>query len=96
LPERRRALHPHVEEERLATLYSSPLEPLSSRTSNSTAWRLLPAKALGCDSRVTCWRRLRAWRQAGVWEQLHHRLLNWLGDDGPDHWSRAPIDSVNL
>jgi transposase len=38
---------------------------------SSTAWRLLPAKALGCGSRVTCWRRLRGWQQAGVWEQLH-------------------------
>jgi transposase len=61
---------------------------------SSTAWRLLPAKALGCGSRVTCWRRLRAWQQAGVWEQLHHRLLDWLGDDGQIDWSRASLDSV--
>jgi transposase len=45
-------------------------------------WRLLPAQELGCGSGVTCWRRLRDWQQAGVWEQLHHRLLDWLGDDG--------------
>jgi transposase len=61
---------------------------------SSTAWRLLPAKALGCGSRVTCWRRLRSWQQAGVWEQLHHRLLDWLGDDGRIDWSRASLDSV--
>jgi transposase len=30
---------------------------------------------------VTCWRRLCDWQQAGVWEQLHHRLLDWLGDE---------------
>src|SRR5215212_9392604 len=35
----------------------------------------------------TGWRRLRAWQQAGVWEQLHHRLLDWLGDDGQIDWS---------
>jgi hypothetical protein len=27
--------------------------------------------------------------QAGVWEQLHHRLLDWLGDDGQVDWSQA-------
>jgi transposase len=59
-------------------------------------WRLLPAKALGCGSGVTCWRRLRDWQQAGVWEQLHHRLLDWLGDDGQVDWSRAAIDSVSV
>jgi hypothetical protein len=31
-----------------------------------------------------------------VWEQLHHRLLDWLGDDGQIDWSRASIDSANL
>jgi hypothetical protein len=31
-----------------------------------------------------------------VREQLHHRLLDWLGDDGQIGWSRASIDSVNL
>jgi transposase len=45
-------------------------------------WRLLPAKELGCGSGVTWWRRLRDWQHAGVWEALHHRLLDWLGDDG--------------
>jgi transposase len=59
-------------------------------------WRLLPAKELGCGSGVTCWRRLRDWQQAGVWEQLHHRLLDWLGDDGQVDWSRASIDSVSV
>jgi hypothetical protein len=52
-------------------------------------WRLLPARELGCGSGVTCWRRLRDWQQGGVWERLHHRLLDWLGDDGQVDWSRA-------
>jgi transposase len=59
-------------------------------------WRLLPARELGCGSGVTCWRRLRDWQLAGVWEQLHHRLLDWLGDDGQVDWSRAAIDSVSV
>jgi transposase len=59
-------------------------------------WRLLPAKELGCGSGVTCWRRLRDWQAVGVWEQLHHRLLDWLGDDGQVDWSRAAIDSVSV
>jgi transposase len=59
-------------------------------------WRLLPAKELGCGSGVTCWRRLRDWQAAGVWEALHHRLLDWLGDDGQVDWSRAAIDSVSV
>jgi len=63
---------------------------------SSTPWRLLPARALGCGSRVTCWRRLRAWQAAGVWEQLHHRLLDWLGADGQIDWSRAAIDSLSV
>src|ERR687897_635340 len=41
-------------------------------------------------------RRLRDWQQAGVWEQLHHRLLDWVGDDGQVDWSRAAIDSVSV
>src|SRR5215203_5947371 len=59
-------------------------------------WRLLPAKELGCGSGVSCWRRLRDWQHAGVWEALHHRLLDWLGDDGQVDWSRASIDSVSV
>jgi transposase len=59
-------------------------------------WRLLPAKELGCGSGVTCWRRLRDWQAAGVWEQLHHRLLDWLGDDGQVDWLRAAIDSISV
>ena len=59
-------------------------------------WRLLPARELGCGSGVTCWRRLRDWQATGVWEQLHHRLLDWLGDDGQVDWSRAAIDSVSV
>jgi hypothetical protein len=53
-------------------------------------------RELGCGRGVTCWRRLRDWQQAGVWEQLHHRLLDWLGDDGQVDWSRAAIDSVSV
>jgi transposase len=45
---------------------------------------------------VTCWRRLRDWQAAGVWETLHHRLLDWLGDDGQIDWSRAAIDSLSV
>jgi transposase len=59
-------------------------------------WRLLPARELGCGGGVTCWRRLRDWQAAGVWEALHHRLLDWLGDDGQVDWSRAAIDSVSV
>jgi transposase len=59
-------------------------------------WRLLPARELSCGSGVTCWRRLRDWQAAGVWEALHHRLLDWLGDDGQVDWSRAAIDSVSV
>jgi transposase len=59
-------------------------------------WRLLPAKELGCGSGVTCWRRLRDWQHAGVWEQLHQRLLDWLGDEGQVDWSRAAIDSASV
>ncbi len=59
-------------------------------------WRLLPARELGCGSGVTCWRRLRDWQAAGVWGALHHRLLDWLGDDGQVDWSRAAIDSVSV
>jgi transposase len=54
-------------------------------------WRLLPAKELGCGSGMTCWRRLGDWQAAGMWEALHHRLLDWLGDDGQVDWSRAAI-----
>ena len=39
------------------------------------------------------WRRLHDWQAAGVWEALHHRLLDWLGDDGQVDWSRASIDA---
>ena len=31
-----------------------------------------------------------------VWEALHHRLLDWLGDDGQVDWSRAAVDSVSV
>jgi transposase len=58
-------------------------------------WRLLPT-ALGCGSGTTCWRRLRDWQEAGVWQQLHERLLNWLGDVSAINWSRASVDSLSV
>ncbi|MBW3634536.1 MAG: IS5 family transposase [Chloroflexi bacterium] len=58
-------------------------------------WRLLP-KDLGCGSGTTCWRRLRDWQKAGVWEQLHTKLLNWLGDEATVDWSRASVDSLSV
>lgn len=59
------------------------------------SWRLLP-RELGCGSGTTCWRRLRDWQGAGVWEQLHIKLLNWLGDEGAVDWSRASVDSLSV
>jgi transposase len=58
-------------------------------------WRLLP-KELDCGSGTTCWRRLRDWQAAGVWENLHTRLLNWLGDEAAIDWSRASVDSLSV
>jgi transposase len=58
-------------------------------------WRLLP-KELGCGSGTTCWRRLHDWQEAGVWEQLHTKLLNWLGDEAGIDWSRASVDSLSV
>ncbi len=58
-------------------------------------WRLLP-KELGCGSCATCWRRLRDWQEAGVWEQLHTKLLNWLGDKAAIDWSRASVESLSV
>ena len=58
-------------------------------------WRLLP-KELGCGSGATCWRRLRDWQLAGVWQQLHERLLNWLGNEAAVDWSRASADSLSV
>lgn len=59
-------------------------------------WRLLLARELGRGSGVTCCRRLRDWQHVGVWVALHHRLLDWLGDDGQVDWSRAAIDSMSV
>jgi transposase len=61
----------------------------------SCPWRLLP-RELGCGSGTTCWRRLRDWQEAGVWEQLHTKLLNWLGDKAAIDWSRASVDSLSV
>jgi transposase len=59
-------------------------------------WRLLPSRALGCGSPVTCWRRLRDWQRAGVWRRLHQVLLDQLGRDGRLDWSRASLDSLSV
>jgi transposase len=58
-------------------------------------WRKLPAE-LGFGSGITCWRRLRGWQRAGVWDELHHRILNRLGQQGLLDWSRACLDSVSV
>jgi transposase len=59
-------------------------------------WRLLPTRQLGCGSPVTCWRRLHDLQRAGVWQQLHHLLLDQLGQAGQLDWSRASLDSVSV
>jgi hypothetical protein len=74
---------------------TGPWWAASSLSCGPGAWRLLPAKELGCGSGVTWWR-LRDRQATGVWEQLQHRLLDWLGDDGQVDWSRAAIDSVSV
>jgi hypothetical protein len=51
------------------------------------AWKKLPSE-LGFGSGITCWRRLRTWQQAGVWDELHRRVLDRLGQQGPLDWSR--------
>ena len=58
-------------------------------------WELLPQE-MGCGSGVTCWRRLRDWQEAGVWKQLHHALLDRLGDADEIDWSRASLDSASV
>src|ERR671933_1717715 len=58
-------------------------------------WELLPQE-MGCGSGVTCWRRLRDWQDAGVWKQLHHALLDRLGDADEIDWSRASLDSASV
>ena len=58
-------------------------------------WELLPQE-MGCGSGVTCWRRLRDGQEAGVWKQLHHALLDRLGDADEIDWSRASLDSASV
>lgn len=58
-------------------------------------WEYLP-QALGCGSKMSCWRRLRDRQEEGVWEQLHGELLNRLHDAGRVDWSRACLDSASL
>jgi transposase len=52
----------------------------------STAWRLLPARELGCGSPATCWRLLTEWAKAGVFDALHLRVLDRLGEQGQVDW----------
>ena len=58
-------------------------------------WEMLPQE-MGCGSGMTCWRRLRAWQRAGVWRNLHHVLLNQLGQAEQIDWSRAAIDAASV
>ena len=62
----------------------------------STPWRLLPARELGCGSPATCWRRLTEWTAAGVFDQLHHLVLDRLGERGQVDWSRASVDTMSV
>jgi transposase len=59
--------------------------------STATPKKKLPTE-LGYGSGITCWRRLRAWQADGVWDQLHHSVLEKLGQEGQLDWSRAYLD----
>lgn len=58
-------------------------------------WHMLPTE-LGYGSSSTYWRRLRNWQAAGVWEELHERVVNWLGDQAVIDWSRARLDRLSV
>ncbi len=62
---------------------------------SGTPWDMLP-KEMSCGSGSTCWRRLRDWQEAGVWEELHHVLLNRLGEADEIDWERASLDSASV
>jgi hypothetical protein len=63
---------------------------------HSTAWRLLPARELGCGSRRPCWRRLTEWAKAGVFDPLHLQVLDRLGEQGQLDWAWASVDSTSM
>jgi transposase len=58
-------------------------------------WEMLPQE-MGCGSGLTCWRRLKEWSEAGVWEELHHELLDRLGEADQIDWHRASLDSASV
>jgi transposase len=58
-------------------------------------WEMLPQE-MGCGSGMTCWRRLKEWNEAGVWEELHHELLDRLGEADQIDWHRASLDSASV
>lgn len=58
-------------------------------------WEYLPQEP-GCGSGMTCWRRLRDWQAAGVWQQLHHVLLDCLGEAEEIAWDRAAVGSASV
>jgi hypothetical protein len=39
---------------------------------------------------------MREWAAAGVFDQLHHAVLDQLGEHGRLDWSRASLDSVSV
>jgi hypothetical protein len=73
----------------LTLLYSPPALQLHRLAAAARQGPLLrqPGHLLAAAARLAA---------GGVREQLHHRLLDWLGDDAQIDWSRASVDSVNL
>jgi transposase len=59
------------------------------------AYQMLPTDVFGISG-STCWRRLKDWRRAGVWPQLHHRMLNHLGQCGEIDLNKAIVDSQSV
>ena len=58
-------------------------------------WEDLPQE-MGCGSGMTCWRRLQAWQAGGIWQQLHHVLLDQLGQADQIDWSRTAVDAASV
>ncbi len=59
------------------------------------AWEYLPQE-FGCGCGMTCWRRLQEWQALGIWQQVHHALLNALGEADQIDWTRAALDSATV
>jgi len=38
---------------------------------------------------MTFWRRPRGWQAAGVWDEVHHSLLDRLGQAGQMEWNQS-------